>query len=147
MKNFVIDASVAIKWYIPELLSEAADQFLQLYRQDKASLLAPDLLTIELGNALWKKKRAGEINSENARAILHALTDYCPLKLVPSSELMPAALDLALSLGFTVYDSLYLALAVASGAILVTADKEMAKLAAKSLLSDQVILLSDDIRI
>jgi len=147
MRSFVIDASVAVKWYIPEPLSEAAVQYLQLYKKDKARLLAPDLLTIEVGNTLWKKMRTSEITGDDARAILHALTDYCPLKLTPSCELMPAALELAIAMGVTVYDSVYIALAIAASAMLVTADKEMVKLVDKSLFSDQIILLNDNIQI
>jgi len=127
MKNYVIDASVAVKWYIPEPLFEAADQYLQLFKKNQAILWAPDLLIIEVGNVLWKKTRTCEITGADARATLHALTAYCPLKLLPASELMPAALDLALALGLTIYDSLYLALAIAVRAELVTADSEIVK--------------------
>ena len=144
MKSYVIDASVAVKWYIPEPLSKAAEQYLQLYKEDRAILLAPDLIIIEVGNALWKKTLSGELPANDARAVLHALTKYCPLKLVPSSELVPSALELAIKMGFTVYDSLYIALAAAAEAMLVTADKEMVKLAEKPPLSNQVLLLKDD---
>lgn len=55
MKSYVIDASVAVKWYIPEPLSDAADKYLQLYKDKQAKLLAPDLLLVEVGSVLWKK--------------------------------------------------------------------------------------------
>lgn len=90
MKNYVIDASVAVKWYTPEPLSKAADQYLQLYKENKAMLLAPDLLTIEVGNVLWKKTLTNEITGDDARTILHGFTVYCPLTLMPASELFPA---------------------------------------------------------
>jgi predicted nucleic acid-binding protein len=147
MKNYVIDASVAVKWYIPEPLFEAADQYLQLFKKNQAILWAPDLLIIEVGNVLWKKTRTCEITGADARAILHALTAYCPLKLLPASELMPAALDLALALGLTIYDSLYLALAIAVRAELVTADSEIVKLVKNSPLSGQVILLKNNLQV
>ncbi len=147
MKNYVIDASIAVKWYIPEPLCEAADQYLQLYKENQAILWAPDLLIIEVGNVLWKKMRTSEITGDDARAILHALTVYCPLKLLPASDLLPAALDLALALGLTVYDSLYLAMAIAVSAELVTADSEIVKLAKNSPLSGQVILLKNNLQV
>lgn len=141
MNNFVIDASVAIKWYIPEPLSETADHYLQLYKENRAILLAPDLITIEVGNALWKKTRSKEITSDDARSILHTFTVFCPLRLMPPSELISSALDLAMALGLTLYDSLYLALAIAANAKLVTADSEIVKLAERSPFFQQIVLL------
>ncbi|MDW7739065.1 MAG: type II toxin-antitoxin system VapC family toxin [Bacillota bacterium] len=104
-------------------------------------LLAPDLLIAEVGNVLWKKTRYHEINSDDARAIIHAITVHCPLTIIPAIDLMPAALDIALNMGLTVYDSLYLALTIAAKAILITADSELVKLAAKSPFSEQTVLL------
>jgi predicted nucleic acid-binding protein len=55
--NLVIDASVAIKWFAPELLSAEAERLLDV---DDA-LFAPDLLLVERGNIIWKKVRLGEL--------------------------------------------------------------------------------------
>ncbi|MGM0688782.1 MAG: type II toxin-antitoxin system VapC family toxin, partial [Bacillota bacterium] len=144
MKSYVIDASVAVKWYIPEPLSDAADQYLQLYKDQRARLLAPDLLIVEVGSVLWKKSRSNEIAGDDAREIMHAFTLHSPLSLIQSSQLMPSALDLAMAQGLTVYDSLYLVLAIAVSAKLVTADSDIDKLAEGSPFSGQVILLKNN---
>jgi len=146
MKNYVIDASVAVKWYIPEPLSDAADQYLQLYKNKRARLLAPDLLLVEVGSVLWKKARVNEITGDDARAIMYAFSSHCPLSMIQSSELLPSALDLAIAQGLTIYDSLYLALAIASNSKLVTADRGILKLVGRSPFSEQVILLEKDHR-
>lgn len=142
MKTYVIDTSVAIKWYIPEPLSDAAVYYLELYRQEKARLLAPDLIIAEMGNVLWKKVRQDELIIKDARQVSDILSNYCPIKLIPSSELMPAALEIALTASLTVYDSLYLALAVSVEAPLVTADQEIKKLTSNFPFFKQVILLN-----
>jgi len=144
MKSYVIDASVAVKWYIPEPLSKAADQYLQLYKDQQARLLAPDFLIVEVGSVLWKKSYSNEITGDDARAIMHAFTVHSPLSLIQSSRLMPSALDLAMAQGLTVYDSLYLALAIVASAKLVTADSDIVKLAERSPFSGQVILLKNN---
>ncbi len=129
MKTYVINTSVAVKWYIPEPLSAAALYYLELYRQEEARLLAPDLIIAKMGNILWKKVRQNELTIQDARQVGDILSNYCPLRLISSSKLMPAALEIAISIGFTIYDGLYLALAVSVEAPLVTADQEIKKLA------------------
>lgn len=144
MKSYVIDASVAVKWYIPEPLSDAADKYLQLYKDKQAKLLAPDLLLVEVGSVLWKKTRTNEITGDDARAIMQAFMVHCPVSMVRSGELLPSAYDLAMAQGLTVYDSVYLALAIAAGAKLVTADSEIVKLTKRSPFSEEVILLKNN---
>jgi len=141
LKTYVIDTSTAIKWYIPEPLSDAAVYYLELYRQEKARLLAPDFIIAEMGNVLWKKVRQDELTIEGARQVSDILSNYLPIKLIPSRELMPAALEIAIAIGLTVYDSLYLALAVSVEAPLVTADQEIKKLTAGFPFSKQVTVI------
>jgi predicted nucleic acid-binding protein len=67
--NVVIDASVAIKWFVPEPLSDQAERLLD----GGDSLFAPDFLLIEFGNIIWKKVRLGELARGDADAALAAL--------------------------------------------------------------------------
>jgi len=46
MKKFVVDASVAVKWFVPEIQSAAAERLLD----PEIVLSAPDLILSELGN-------------------------------------------------------------------------------------------------
>lgn len=95
---------------------------MQLFKDQRARLLVPDLLIVEVGSVLWKKSRSNEITGDDVRAIMHAFTVHSPLSLIQSSELMPSALELAMAQDLTVYDSLYIALAIATSAKLVTVD-------------------------
>ena len=61
MRTLVVDASVAVKWVIPE--AGAADA-LSLRRQ--AKLISPDLLLAECANILWKKVRRNELSKDEA---------------------------------------------------------------------------------
>lgn len=117
----MVDASVAIKWFVPEQLSVEAVDLLD----GTAPLLAPDLLMPEVGNVLWKKVLRRELRTAEAREILQALRRV-PLKLVPSTELVESALEIATRFRRTVYDGMYVALAVAAEGVMVTADDRLA---------------------
>lgn len=117
----VIDTSVAVKWYVPEPDSPAA---LALLEGD-ATLIAPDLLGPELGNVLWKKVRQGEITAVEAREIVLAFTEAPPVRLLASAPYVPAALEIALRYGRSVYDALFLAVAIEHGGRYVTADERL----------------------
>jgi predicted nucleic acid-binding protein len=117
----VVDASVAIKWYVPEPDSQRALKILS----GGTRLLAPDLLIAEVGNILWKKVRRGELTMAEARAIASALTKSSPLELCPASELLATAMSIAVAHQRSVYDSLYVALAHERSCQLVTADERL----------------------
>jgi predicted nucleic acid-binding protein len=135
--TIVVDASVALKWFVPEALSENAASLLD----GSADLSAPDLLYPEFGNILWKKVQRQEITTEDAREILIGLRRV-PLALTPSSILIDAALEIAIAHRRTVYDSLYVALAVARDSILVTADDKLANVLSGGPLTAHIRTLS-----
>lgn len=118
-ESLVIDSSVAVKWYLPESGSDRAASLLG----DDRRLIAPDLLLAEIGNVLWKRRR--DLPAAEIEAIVVALTFASPVSLFASSLLLQGAVLIALAYERTVYDSLYLALAVSEHCQLVTADKRL----------------------
>lgn len=120
MTRIVVDASVAVKWFLPEPHSQEALCLLD----EGWELLAPDLLWSEVGNILWKRWRRGELADENAHAILQDLRRV-PFRIHPADEIAEAAWSLASRLGRSFYDSLYLALAASQSCSLVTADRRL----------------------
>lgn len=117
MTTLVVDASVAAKWLVEEDGTEAA---LRL-RAPEYDLLAPDLLFLEVGNVVWRKVCAGEIEAADGRAMVAAILE-APLHVEESTALLPAAWEIAVLHDRSVYDGIYLALAVALGVPLVSAD-------------------------
>jgi predicted nucleic acid-binding protein len=116
----VVDASVAVKWFVPEELSSDARNLLT----SEYELLAPDLLWAELGNALWKKHRRGELDQRTAMRLLRDFSRV-PIEFHASERWTETALELALRHGVTVYDGLYLALAAGNRCRVVTADRRL----------------------
>ena len=133
MTSYVIDASVAIKWFVPELLTEEALGFLH----DEHTLLAPDLLWPEVGNIVWKKVRRGELVREDAEVIL-TLCHQVPFQIVDSQSLIDSALEIALEFDRSVYDATYLALAVHQDCPMLTADLRLANALGSTAMSRYV---------
>lgn len=120
----VVDASVAVKWVVPETGSEEADLLLA----GDHALEAPDLLSTEAANTLWQKSVRGELTARQAREALDVLL-HGGLVWHPTAALLPRALDLARLSRHPVYDCVYLALAEAIDGTLVTADESLLRVA------------------
>ena len=117
MTPLVVDASVAAKWFLPEPDAAAALRLLDGRRR----LVAPDLIHAEVGNAIWKLHIRDLLSADEASEMIeHFLA--MPLETYDTPVLLVGALDIAMATRRTVYDSLYLALAVELGATVITAD-------------------------
>ena len=102
------------------MLSDQADSL----RGRADRVLAPDLLLLEAANALWKKLIRQEITTREAAQAINLLM-ASGLDLRPSGPLLGRALGLARRLGHPVYDCIYVALAQAEGATLISADQRL----------------------
>ncbi len=124
MTTCVLDASVAIKWFIPEVESEPARRLFRQKTRGDLTIHVPDHFFAEAGNILWKKVQRQALSRRDLAPIVRAVR-ATPDEVYSSSDLLPGALDLAKEVKETVYDGLYLALAVALDCELVTADRRL----------------------
>jgi len=119
----VVDSSVVVKWFFPEPSRPEALRLLQLYRDAKIVLLAPSLLITEVCNVCCKKVRRGSATASVAKTAYRFLETFSPV-LVEERGLMHEAMTLALTTGQSIYDCLYLTLALRRGCDLITADQK-----------------------
>jgi len=136
--NLVIDASVAIKWFAPELLSREAERLLD----GGDALFAPDLLLVECGNIIWKKVRLGELARSDGDVALGALRSG-PIDFVGTKPLVERALQLAHDIDHPLHDCLYLAAAEAVDATVVTADRRFYARCSASIMHSRIGWLAD----
>ena len=139
MSVFVVDASLVIKWFVPEVDSDAARRWLDASHD----YVAPDLLFPETGNTVWKKVRRGELSPDDGQQLATDLS-VIAVEAVSMRGLLPDAHALALRTGITVYDATYLALAVRLETQVITGDDRFARrLADHPLLAPHVRSLRD----
>jgi len=122
----VIDASAV--W---ELLSRRAQdpRLMDLVLEPGASVHAPDLVNAEVLHVLRRHARTGQVTIERSEEMLQDFADL-PIHRYPTWPLMERAWTLRDNL--TAYDAMYVALAEALGATLVTADHPLARAAAQA---------------
>jgi predicted nucleic acid-binding protein len=123
----VIDANVAAKWLLPaagEGLLDQANRLAELHARHELQLLAPAFMEAEIGNVLWKAVRRKRITPREAERSLHSFTALA-IQMVPISDLLAPAFQIAVAYDRSFYDSLYVALALATKTELVTADERM----------------------
>lgn len=102
----VVDASVVVKFVCEEEGSEAAARLLATDEE----LVAPDLMMVEVANALWHKVKASLMMEIHAGRALEDIPQYFTL-LYPALDLLDDAWRLAFSLRHHVQDCICLALA------------------------------------
>jgi predicted nucleic acid-binding protein len=117
---FVVDASVVVKWFVPEIHSDAARRLLALPHE----YIAPDLLFAETANTIWKKIRREELTAEEGQRLVADIGQIA-VETVPCRALAEDAHVLANATGRTVYDSMYVALAVRLNTRAITADDRL----------------------
>jgi predicted nucleic acid-binding protein len=131
LNRYVLDASVAVAWYLPETFSSAARGFRDRLAAGKIACTVPDLHFLEVANVLRTRVRTQELPEDLAQEILAVHLDAD----LETAEVSPArALELALVYESTVYDAVYIALAL---------DRDMALLTAEKTTKPWVVRLGD----
>ena len=127
MSTFVIDANIAVKWFLDskdEQLVQEALHLLDRHESGEIQFIVPDLFWAEVGNIFWKAARRGRCSRSEAERSVLALQES-QLLTFPSQPLLHQAFQIACDWGRTVYDSLYVALAAESRNEFVTADEKL----------------------
>ena len=120
MSAFIIDASVAAKWFVYEEYSEAALSVLK--RRNR--LHAPDFLFLEMDSIICKWIRRGVVTVEEGTDLRDALRRY-PIQNHPFASYLDSAFAIANQMGQSIYDCLYVALAILLDARMVTVDRRL----------------------
>ena len=129
-----IDASVAVKVFLPEPLAAEANALIGLRTSIPPGVFhVPDLFDANCANIFWKQVQRGNTTAARVQADL-ALLHTWQLTPTPTYDLILDALAIALNYAISAYDACYVALASRLGIPLITADQKLlAKLAGTPL--------------
>jgi predicted nucleic acid-binding protein len=116
----VVDASAILEALLRTPAAASVQQ--RLFRPHE-TLHVPHLLDIEVAQVIRRYAAAGEIDTGRGRTALADLADF-PLYRYPHDVLLPRVWDLRNNL--TAYDAVYVALAEALDAPLLTCDRRLA---------------------
>ena len=123
----VMDASVAVKVFVPESHSAEARELLARFTQeDDSEIVVPDLFFIECANVFWKWVQRSGYPSGQVQEHLHDLGSL-GFTVLPTQFLADDALGIALKHKVTAYDACYIAAAAKLGLPLITADEKLVK--------------------
>jgi predicted nucleic acid-binding protein len=138
VSDFIVDASVAVKWFAAETDSLVADEL----SASNHRLFAPRLIMTEVANALGRKAMAGLMSPVEACVYLRSLPQFLD-GVLPVDELIEPALENACALRHPIYDLIYLEAARRLDAQLVTADHRFIAKITGTDFARHVMLLSD----
>lgn len=134
MSVYVVDASVAAKWFLEEEHTQSARCVLNVTNQ----LHAPDFFLLEMDNLLCKHIRRGGISVADGKDIRSALARYS-IEYCPFGQLREVAYTMANQTARSLYDCLYLSLAIRLNGQMVTADRRLYDALADGPLAEHVL--------
>lgn len=120
MNIYIVDASVAAKWFTEE---EHAEEALRLLGRENP-LHAPDFFMLEMDSVFCKWMRRGIISEDDGEMVRTTLRQL-PVQKHPFAPLQDSAYTIASQTEQSVYDCLYVALAALLKGRMVTADRKL----------------------
>jgi predicted nucleic acid-binding protein len=121
-REALLDISVVVKWFVPEEDSEKALSLRRAQEDRELQLYAPEVLLMELANAL---RYSSEFSAGEIIEALETLFELNILLMPFSLDALNLAVTLSMEHDLAVYDAYFLALAQALEIPLITADRRM----------------------
>jgi predicted nucleic acid-binding protein len=141
-RRVVLDACVIVKLLVEEEGSSLARSVVATAHATGALPLTPAHAMAEVAEVLVRKVRAGLISRQQFDLAVSGSQTVA--EVVALRDLLPAAADLALEHRVSVYDGLYMALAVLENVALVTADMRLTRIFSGTSYRDLLIAIDGD---
>ncbi len=136
--RWVIDTSVALKWFIEEEHTDIASRVLSTGN----SLYSIDLMHVEFAHVMCKLARGGKLNREYPTFAFEALSQY-QIEVHDTRHLLKLSMIYAKDLRASVFDCCFLALATTINTPVLTADRRFFNAVATSKVPNLAVWLGD----
>jgi predicted nucleic acid-binding protein len=139
--RYVPDASVAVKWFVEEKDSPAAQRLRELFQQGKIELDSPSLLRYEVASAL-RFHPVARFTPKQLRGVMESL-EGLQITREPSDREWATTFVLSLENPISIYDAVYVAFAFHGHSQMVTADTTLTIRLKSTEIRQRMILLAD----
>jgi len=123
LERIVVDASVAVKWFVPEKDSDKALKLRELYLKGSLEIIAPTLIYYEVANALRFHPYYKLSQTELLRAV--TILKNMQIAVEPTAKAWSNAFEISFLNNVSIYDAIYLAVSKLFNTKLVTSDRIM----------------------
>jgi predicted nucleic acid-binding protein len=133
VKRFVLDASVALAWFVDRPTAPYADHIRELLLRGSRAIV-PTLWHMEMANGFIVAERRGVLTPSDILEALENLEEVI-LRAIENSRdsvSMRRALNASRKFGLTAYDAVYLETALGQGVPLATLDRQLKAAASKA---------------
>lgn len=120
----VVDCSVAAKWVLPEPDRDKAMRLLEQAEDGELALIAPDLVLAEFASLVARRVRRRQLSASQAEEAFELMRESAP-QLYDTQSLLPAALHLSVGHQLSLWDCVYVALAIEHGCSMITSDRRL----------------------
>ena len=133
MKRFVLDASVALAWFVDRPTAPYADHVRELLLRGGRAIV-PALWQLEIANGFIIAERRGVLTPSDTLDALHNLEGVIVRAIENSQDSvsMRRALNASRKFGLTAYDAVYLETALGQDLPLATLDRQLKAAASKA---------------
>jgi predicted nucleic acid-binding protein len=123
LERTVIDASIAVKWFVNEKDSDKALQLRSSYLNGVVELVAPNLILYEVADALRFHPHY-DFTEANLFDSIDTLRDM-QIAVAPTTDTWLKAFSISISENLSIFDAVYVAMSEVLNARLITSDKEL----------------------
>ncbi|MGH9496920.1 MAG: type II toxin-antitoxin system VapC family toxin [Candidatus Sulfotelmatobacter sp.] len=129
MKRFVLDASVALSWFIDRPTAPYADQIRKLLLQGKSGVV-PAIWSLEVANGFLISERRGATSPYETTEMLQELDVVLrSIEVTHGAPSVRRAVDSSRQANLTAYDAAYLDLAMEQRLSIATLDRRLSEAA------------------
>lgn len=125
MKKYIVDSSTTLKWiFDDEEDVDVARKLLLQYLSGTIVLITPSLWLVEVANAIKSATLSGRITGKKGQSLLELILEAKP-NIIPLDNYVETAFETACKYKISVYDSLYLVIALENEIPFVTSDNRL----------------------
>ena len=132
MKQFVLDCSISISWYLPDESNTYADRTLALLQSNVGAVEAvvPGIWSLELANTFLVSQRRQRMTAMQVKTAIDNIESIAiMIDQLTAESALKATLELGRDYHLAAYDAAYLELAIRRGLPVATSDNRLTEAA------------------